>query len=102
VLGVELSRALRCQQPLSLVFLDLDHFKRINDDYGHEVGDQALQRIGRVVRHTFRASDSACRYGGEEFALVFPATSKEDGLAWPSACASSWSRSRPRPRCRAP
>ncbi|MBW3656960.1 MAG: GGDEF domain-containing protein, partial [Gemmatimonadetes bacterium] len=50
VLGGELSRALRHQQPLSLVFLDIDHFKRINDDYGHEVGDQALQRIGRVVR----------------------------------------------------
>jgi diguanylate cyclase (GGDEF)-like protein len=81
VLANELSRALRHQQPLSLVFLDIDHFKRINDDFGHEVGDQALQRIGRVVRHTFRASDSACRYGGEEFALVFPSTSKEDGLA---------------------
>lgn len=80
VLANELSRALRHQHPLSLVFMDIDHFKRINDDYGHEVGDQALQRIGRVVRHTFRASDSACRYGGEEFALVFPATSKEDGL----------------------
>ncbi|HEX2201994.1 MAG TPA: sensor domain-containing diguanylate cyclase, partial [Longimicrobium sp.] len=79
ILKTELSRARRHSRPLTLVLLDIDHFKRINDDFGHEVGDHALQRIGRAVRHAFRSSDSACRYGGEEFALVFPETAKEEG-----------------------
>jgi diguanylate cyclase (GGDEF)-like protein len=73
------ARAKRYSRPLSLVLLDIDHFKRINDDFGHEVGDHALQRIGRAVRHTFRNTDSACRYGGEEFALIFPETPKDEG-----------------------
>lgn len=79
ILQMEVSRAKRYGRPLSLVLLDIDHFKRINDDFGHEVGDHALQRIGRAVRHTFRNTDSACRYGGEEFALIFPETPKEEG-----------------------
>ena len=80
VLGAEMARARRYGRPLSVVFLDIDHFKRINDELGHEVGDHALQRIGRVVRHTFRTTDSACRYGGEEFALVFPETPKHEAV----------------------
>jgi diguanylate cyclase (GGDEF)-like protein len=80
VLHAELARGHRYGRPLSLVFLDIDHFKRINDEFGHEVGDHALQRIGRVVRHTFRTTDSACRYGGEEFALVFPETPKVEAV----------------------
>jgi diguanylate cyclase (GGDEF)-like protein len=79
ILGVEFQRAKRYQRPLTLVLLDIDHFKTINDAFGHEVGDNALQRIGRAVRHTFRNTDSACRYGGEEFALIFPETAKEEG-----------------------
>lgn len=78
ILAVELARAKRYERPLSVVLLDIDRFKQINDDFGHEVGDHALQRIGRAVRHTFRSTDSACRYGGEEFALVFPETGKEE------------------------
>lgn len=80
ILQVEVARARRYGRPLSLVLLDIDHFKGINDDFGHEVGDHALQRIGRAVRHTFRTTDSACRYGGEEFALVFPETDKDEGM----------------------
>jgi diguanylate cyclase (GGDEF)-like protein len=80
ILAVEFARARRYERPLSVVLLDIDHFKRINDEFGHEVGDHALQRIGRAVRHTFRATDSACRYGGEEFALIFPETPKEEAL----------------------
>jgi diguanylate cyclase (GGDEF)-like protein len=80
ILAMEVARGKRYSRPLSLVLLDIDHFKRINDDFGHEVGDNALQRIGRAVRHTFRNTDSACRYGGEEFALIFPETPKEEGL----------------------
>jgi diguanylate cyclase (GGDEF)-like protein len=79
ILQMEVARARRYGRPLSLVLLDIDHFKRINDDFGHEVGDNALQRIGRAVRHTFRNTDSACRYGGEEFALIFPETPKDEG-----------------------
>ncbi|HEX2187387.1 MAG TPA: diguanylate cyclase [Longimicrobiaceae bacterium] len=78
--AVELSRAQRYHRPVCLVLMDIDHFKRINDDFGHEAGDQALQRIGRTVRHAFRTTDSACRYGGEEFALVFPETPKAETL----------------------
>jgi diguanylate cyclase (GGDEF)-like protein len=80
ILSVEFARARRYSRPLSVVLLDIDHFKHINDDFGHEVGDHALQRIGRAVRHTFRATDSACRYGGEEFALIFPETGKEEAF----------------------
>ncbi|HEX8245256.1 MAG TPA: sensor domain-containing diguanylate cyclase [Longimicrobium sp.] len=79
ILGVEFARAKRYGRPLTLVLLDIDHFKAVNDDYGHEVGDNALQRIGRAVRHTFRNTDSASRYGGEEFAIIFPETAKEEG-----------------------
>jgi diguanylate cyclase (GGDEF)-like protein len=80
ILSVEFARARRYNRPLSVVLLDIDHFKHINDDFGHEVGDHALQRIGRAVRHTFRATDSACRYGGEEFALIFPETGKDEAF----------------------
>lgn len=79
LLGLEFARSKRYNRPLSLVFLDIDHFKTINDDLGHEAGDHALQRIGRTVRHAFRSTDSACRYGGEEFAVIFPETPKEEG-----------------------
>ena len=80
ILGVEFTRARRYHRPLTLVLLDIDHFKAVNDEFGHEVGDNALQRIGRAVRHTFRSTDSACRYGGEEFALIFPETAREEGV----------------------
>ena len=78
ILALEFARSKRYSRPLSLVLLDIDHFKRINDDLGHETGDHALQRLGRTVRHAFRTTDSACRYGGEEFALVFPETPREE------------------------
>ncbi|HEX8394909.1 MAG TPA: sensor domain-containing diguanylate cyclase [Longimicrobium sp.] len=78
ILEREMSRAQRYGRPLSLVLLDIDRFKSINDDFGHEVGDHALQRIGRAVRHAFRSTDSACRYGGEEFALIFPETARDE------------------------
>jgi diguanylate cyclase (GGDEF)-like protein len=81
ILQVEVARSRRYDRPLCLVLLDIDRFKAVNDDYGHEVGDHALQRIGRAVRHTFRSTDSACRYGGEEFALIFPETAKDEGYA---------------------
>lgn len=58
--------------PLSLAFLDLDHFKKINDTFGHQVGDDVLRSVGRLLRATLRNTDIPCRYGGEEFVAIFP------------------------------
>lgn len=69
----ELRRARRDGQPLSLIFLDLDEFKRFNDTYGHASGDQVLRRVAQTLNETFRrGGDFVARYGGEEFAVVLP------------------------------
>ena len=73
----EIARASRFRESLSLVMLDLDDFKTINDRYGHPVGDQVLASVGRILRSTLRAADMAARIGGEEFAVVLPRTSGE-------------------------
>ena len=70
----ELNRALRHGSPMSLLLLDLDHFKRINDTWGHSAGDQVLQGIGRLLRDSCRVYDVPGRYGGEEFCVVLPET----------------------------
>lgn len=71
-LARELHRAVRRKSPLCVALLDLDHFKRFNDEFGHEAGDALLREIGHVLRVNVRKSDISCRYGGEEFVLVFP------------------------------
>lgn len=71
----ELHHAQRRDSPLCVVMLDLDHFKRFNDTFGHEAGDLMLRESSRVLRESLRKSDIACRYGGEEFALVLPDSS---------------------------
>jgi diguanylate cyclase (GGDEF)-like protein len=76
-LGAELRRAQRSHRPLSVVMLDLDHFKAINDQHGHLCGDQVLVGVGRILREMLRVSDERCRYGGEEFLLVLPDTTAE-------------------------
>jgi diguanylate cyclase (GGDEF)-like protein len=69
----ELRRTRREQQPLSLIFLDLDEFKRFNDTYGHARGDDVLRRVAQTLDETFRrGGDFVARYGGEEFAVVLP------------------------------
>jgi len=69
----ELRRTRREQQPLSLIFLDLDEFKRFNDTYGHARGDEVLRRVSQTLDETFRrGGDLVARYGGEEFAVVLP------------------------------
>jgi diguanylate cyclase (GGDEF)-like protein len=70
----ELSRSERYQRSFSLTLLDIDHFKRINDDYGHYGGDMVLSEVGRILEANSRASDVVSRFGGEEFAVILPET----------------------------
>ncbi|SEG23826.1 sensor domain-containing diguanylate cyclase [Marinobacterium lutimaris] len=70
----EYKRFLRSNQPGCLVMLDIDHFKQINDTYGHPAGDRAIIALSDLIRHHIRATDIAGRYGGEEFAILLPDT----------------------------
>lgn len=76
-LGGEILRAERGHTPLSIMVADIDHFKHINDAYGHQAGDQFLIQIANLLTRSTRGSDFVCRYGGEEFLLVLPGTSAE-------------------------
>ncbi len=79
----EISRALRYGQPMSCLFIDADHFKRINDTHGHPAGDLVLRALASRIRSALRGSDIAVRYGGEEFAILLPQTALKEarGLA---------------------
>jgi diguanylate cyclase (GGDEF)-like protein len=70
----ELQRANRAQYPVSLIMIDLDKFKQLNDTFGHLAGDQMLQSLGSLVQSQVRLADIACRYGGEEFLIILPET----------------------------
>lgn len=74
----EINRANRYHRMLALAMFDLDHFKNINDRYGHPAGDHVLREVGRRLRQTIRQCDIACRYGGEEFIVIMPETDLED------------------------
>jgi diguanylate cyclase (GGDEF)-like protein len=74
----ELARSRRMASPLSLVVLDVDHFKRVNDGYGHAAGDAVLRAIAQLVRQSIRDCDVACRYGGEELVILMPDCSQPD------------------------
>lgn len=69
--------ALRYQEPISCIMMDLDHFKRVNDTYGHDVGDVVLRELGRILSQHTRLGDLACRLGGEEFLILCPHTTTE-------------------------
>jgi diguanylate cyclase (GGDEF)-like protein len=71
MLAREIARECRTNSPLCIAMLDIDHFKAFNDNYGHDAGDAVLRSIGRLLQRAMRSSDIACRYGGEEFVLVF-------------------------------
>lgn len=73
-LAAEIDQASRSGEPLSLVMCDLDHFKTLNDTFGHPAGDLVLQCFARVLKAEMRKYDVACRYGGEEFALIVPSS----------------------------
>lgn len=77
-LETEFKRCLRSKNPSCLVMLDIDHFKKVNDTYGHVVGDQVIRHLADVIRQQARETDVAGRYGGEEFAVLLPDTSLEN------------------------
>ncbi len=79
-LGQKLSQAQRHKRTVGLILLDIDHFKRINDTYGHDAGDTVLRAIGALLRTHLRAEDTACRFGGEEILLVLPEIIEGDAL----------------------
>lgn len=66
--------------PLALLLIDVDHFKRFNDNHGHLVGDECLKLVAAAIRGLERTDDFTARYGGEEFALILPATTRDDAV----------------------
>ena len=79
-LSLELKRVNRYQQPVTIIMADLDHFKQVNDTYGHDYGDQVLITVASLFKEELRDTDFVGRVGGEEFVLVLPNTDKEAGL----------------------
>lgn len=76
--GEEIERSLRHQAPLSVLMIDIDHFKDFNDTYGHATGDRVLQTVARAMQDALRTSDICARHGGEEFAVLLPSTPGEN------------------------
>ena len=79
-LEIEVQRARRYRKPLTLLILDLDRFKNVNDRYGHPEGDRVLKVISSMIRDSFRRTDIVCRYGGEEIAVIAPDTSFPEAM----------------------
>jgi two-component system cell cycle response regulator len=76
----EMSAGIRHNHPVSIAIVDIDHFKLVNDTYGHPFGDQVLQAFGSALLKTLRTSDVGCRYGGEEFVIILRETSSSDSM----------------------
>ena len=77
MLSHELQRAERAGYSVSLIMIDIDHFKKLNDKYGHPAGDEVLRRLATLMKSQIRRADIACRYGGEEFLIILPETTRE-------------------------
>jgi diguanylate cyclase (GGDEF)-like protein len=76
-LALEFGRAARAEDTIGIIFGDLDHFKRLNDTFGHDGGDMALRAVAQTLINNVRQGDIACRHGGEEFVLVLPGATLE-------------------------
>jgi two-component system cell cycle response regulator len=74
----EIAKAIRYQRPLSVIMLDIDRFKQINDSYGHPAGDQVLIQVSAIIKKSLRKSDIGGRYGGEEFLIILPETREKE------------------------
>jgi len=89
VVGRELARAGRYETPISCVMIDLDHFKRVNDEHGHLVGDRVLVAVTDAIGRSVRESDYVARYGGEEFVILLPATDVDGARELAERCRST-------------
>ena len=79
-LSLELERTRRTTQPTCLILMDLDNFKEVNDNHGHEVGNSVLCHLAELIRSATRRLDTPCRFGGDEFAVILPGTGLEQGI----------------------
>lgn len=77
----EMERSQRSFQPVSMIMIDIDFFKKLNDQWGHEIGNQALIHLATIIRQTIRKLDIPCRYGGEEFVVILPNTDLRHSIA---------------------
>lgn len=80
LLQIEMDRSNRNNKPLSILVFDIDHFKKINDKYGHDKGDYVLKTVADIVKITLRKSDYIIRWGGEEFLVILPETNLENAI----------------------
>jgi diguanylate cyclase (GGDEF)-like protein len=81
LLEQEIRRVMRCGDAFSVILIDIDHFKSVNDQFGHQVGDAVLKKIADVIRTGIRASDAVGRWGGEEFMVLLPQTDTAGGIS---------------------
>ena len=80
-LALEMERTRRGTQPLSMILVDIDHFKKFNDKWGHDLGNQALIHISNLIKITIRKLDFGCRFGGEEFVILLPNTDLQQSIS---------------------
>jgi diguanylate cyclase (GGDEF)-like protein len=80
IIREEINRTQRYNRHLSLIMLDIDHFKKFNDTFGHPVGDEVIKMVSRTIKNVSRTTDRCFRYGGEEFTIILPETNYENGL----------------------